>query len=230
MKYGKLIVIVITLSIFACLLEYVYATEDTNSVSNYLCDYAIRLYKEGAIIDAINYFKKALMISPNNVTAQDYLRKILSTPIPQNYKEGLKDTKARIEQLNSQLIQLQEENRSYKEQLNALGGKPAEKDNASYQLIQQLKSQNERLKVDLSKKEQVLEKLKSDFDNRSKVLGDEVKAKESKIKELIDEKDLLSGEIKKIKSQQVTEIEKVMKLIADILPKKKSKKTGDSYF
>ena len=62
--------------LLCCSYKLGHTTEKESAASNYLCEYAIKLYRRGDVQGAIHEFKKALQINPHNQEAQDYLRKI----------------------------------------------------------------------------------------------------------------------------------------------------------
>lgn len=66
------------------------AGQSTDSLSGYLREYAIELYKEGNIDDAVYQLKNALASDPNDETARSYLEKILSEQKTHAKKSDLK--------------------------------------------------------------------------------------------------------------------------------------------
>jgi len=279
MKRIRLLKFFITLLLFVCLAKLIYAAEDTNSASGFLCEYGMSLYKNGDIVGAIDQFQKALLVNPNSSTAWDCLNKIAQEQQSRNAKtnprvkksdidelqkkitklqeenrsyqeqiaalknsflkkEGeamklnqefqfqkgilgeekrelsvtLKDNKSKIEELKNQLVQLQEENRSYQEQLKYLKNRSEERHNELMQLNQQLQFDKERCQTELSKIKGGEGNLRTDYDNRLRIMEDALAAKETEIKKLLRDKDSLAQENTRIQNQQLTEIEELIRL------------------
>ena len=107
------------LLLFVCLDKFIYA-EDTSSASGFLCEYGLSLYKNGDIPGALDQFQKALIINPNSQLAWDCLNKIAQEQQSRNVKTTRRVKKSDINELEKKIAKLQEENRSYQEQIAVL--------------------------------------------------------------------------------------------------------------
>ena len=84
--------------------------EGRNVASDYKVHEGIKAYKNGDIEDAINDFRKALILDPNNKYAKECLKEIgLQDPYIVTYETN-----------SSQIAKLLEENSRYKEKILAL--------------------------------------------------------------------------------------------------------------
>jgi|GEM_PF-6126325 len=111
--------LILTLAVI-CLSGRSSPAQDAGEASSTLCEYGIKLYKEGQIDDAIHELKKALMVNPHNVKAKNFLRKIYSErSIP---FESLMDAakKIKISEYENQIKKLREDARNYQRQLSNL--------------------------------------------------------------------------------------------------------------
>lgn len=170
--------------IFICMAKPIYARERKDSAGMFLCEYALKLYKEGNIDDAVHQLKQALLINPHNSTAKNYLKKILS-------EQQLPDTPIPAPKLAS---------------LNEDGGTPRPD--------RKLRYQEERCAQELSQRDRKLKELMSYYENRLKIMGEEIERKESKIKEVTKEKDSLLEENLKIEGKHLAEIERIIKILS----------------
>jgi len=279
MKRVRLLKLFIALLVFVSLDKVVYAQDDIDSASGFLCEYGISLYKNGDVLGAIDQLEKALMINPNSKTAWDSLNKITQEQQSGNvgtttrvkksdidelgkkiaklqeenrsYQEqlatlknsflkkedevmklnkelqsqkeilraeksglstNLKDNKSKIEKLNNQLLQLQEESHSYQEQLKYLKNTREAKYRELLLLNKKLQFDKERSQVELSKINTGEGNLRADYDNRLKVMEDALTVKEAEIKQLLRDKDSLVQENRRIQNQRLAEIEKLIRL------------------
>jgi hypothetical protein len=222
--------IIIAGLILACCLGIIYAAENTNSASAFLCEYGISLYRQGNTEDAIHQLKKSLMINPNNAIAQKFLDKIVKEQglgvAPQEPKKeaAVKEETVPAAQPNKELINLQEENRSYKEQLNKAADESLNKEKSLKTLSLELASLKEGYQAELSKKEKELQILKSNYESDLRKLNDEMNLKDSEFKEMVNEKDSLLHKkdslvekYRKSKTEQIAGIENLMRQIDQFL-------------
>lgn len=217
MKNIRLIGFIIVALFFVFILTHVYAEENTNSASNYLCEYGIKLYKQGNINDAIQQLKMALMVNPNNLSAKEYLKEILSKQQLQDNQVSFQDTKMKIDQLNNQLSHLQEEKHLYQKQLSTLKDMSLTRDSELAKLIQQLQSQEDLYTKELLRKDKELEDSKSNYENRLTAMYDQVRIKESTIEDLkTDRESFLQENIKIKNQQQLFRIDGLMREIEEI--------------
>lgn len=77
MENAKALRITLVISILLCLSAHICPAQESDLASDYLCEYGIKLHKEGNIEDAIHELKKSLIVNPDNCTARNYLRQII---------------------------------------------------------------------------------------------------------------------------------------------------------
>ena len=128
------------------------AAQDAGDASSALCEYGIKLHKQGQIEDAIHELKKALIINPYNLKAKNYLMKIYSERGLPVEPLAVPARKIKIGEYEDQIKQLREDTRYYQKQLNALNEQIAAKEAELERLDCELNSQRELF----SKKEQDL--------------------------------------------------------------------------
>lgn len=160
----------IALLFFVCLAKFIYAAEDTNSASGFLCEYGLSLYKNGDIPGAMDQFQKALIINPNSQMAWDCLNKIAQEQQSRNVKTTRRVKKSDINELEKKIAKLQEENRSYQEQIAALKNSFLKKEGEVMKLNQEsqfqkgiLGEEKRELSVTLKDNKSKIEELKNNL-------------------------------------------------------------------
>jgi len=220
MKKIKLIPILISVFILICMCNWASAAEDRSPASEYLCEYGIRLYKQGHIDDAIQQLRNALMINPNNSIARNYLNKILSgqekQPLVQEEKIEYKPPKSKpaTPKVN---LPAKKNVVSHQKKLEAVKDVPSTKNTEVLKLSQQFKSKEELYKTKLLEKEKEIENLKLAYDDRMKKMDKEIKTKESKLIELKADQESTLEENRKIENMQLMKIEELLKKIKEVL-------------
>jgi DNA repair exonuclease SbcCD ATPase subunit len=175
--------------------------QDAGDASSTLCEYGIKLYKEGQIADAIHELKKALMVNPHNLKAKNYLMKIyaergllVGPPAPSAKKIKISEYKEQIKKLRG-------EARRYQNQLNALNKQNLAKEAELQRLNRQLDLQKELfssreqdlLLVHKGRREKIsalqdklkrLEKETGDYKREFVALNDQYLAKQTELEKL----------------------------------------------
>lgn len=172
--------------------------QDAGDASSALCEYGIKLHKQGQIADAIHELKKSLMINPHNLKAKNYLMKIYAE---RGLLEGPTPTAKKIGEYENQINKLREEARNYQRQLNILGAQnrakqaELEKLNRQLDLQKELFSQKEQdlLSSHKGRRDKIaalqdelkrLEKETSDYKKEFVTLNDQYLAKQAELEKL----------------------------------------------
>lgn len=190
----KLILLFIAFFVLACLALPASAEESMDSASGFLCEYAMELYKQGNINDAIYQLKNALALNPEDQTARRYLEKILSEPpaLPTKVKKLKQVTQtadSRKKQLNGWLDRAQQDK--------------TQQDRAANELRQSLQYKEGRIKSlnnQLTKVQQEKDSLLNKDNERVKVIKEELdrslQDRGNQLKQLSSQLDSLKAEIK----------------------------------
>ncbi len=83
MRQKSLKILIFLLIASGCLFIRAFAASDSDPASDYLVDYALKLYNTGDVGTAIYELNKALMVNPNNQRAREYLNILKREPAQQ---------------------------------------------------------------------------------------------------------------------------------------------------
>ncbi len=214
--------------------------QDAGDASSALCEYGIKLHKEGQIADAIHELKKALIINPHNLKAKNYLTKIYSERGLSVEPQPASGRKIRINEYEDQIKKLQEEANYYQKQLKALNDRNLAKEAELERLARELEFQKNLsgLKEQAHKNRQEkiaglenqisrLEKETGDYQKQLAALNAQYLAKEAELeklnqnlnsqKELMDrkERELLQAQKEKHLADLASKKKELAKLKAD---------------
>lgn len=210
----KITRLLLTVFIIIIIMNRVCAAENKDYVSSYLCELGEKLYKQGYVVEAVKYFRQALIVNPYNSTAKIYLERIL---VQQGWVQENKPSEIKKEEsdkFRDHVSQLQEEVRSYQKQLEDIKKELQSKDSQIQKITGELKLEKDRASKENKNQ-------KKDYESLLKANEEKLKSNDLKIKELTSEKESLIEENEKIEARQLAEIEKVMGIIGEALPSKR---------
>jgi len=175
--------------------------EEMDSASTFLYEYGTKLYREGNVYDAIHQLKNALMVNPRNTAARDYLNKIFQEQDAQGRQIYFDINKDNIRQLNTKITQLEQEKKTYQEQLNSLKASEQGKDGQLQKMTQDLEAQKgvlqqkgQSLSVSLQEKERTI----SDLNRQIAQLEQEIRLSQGQV-----------GSLQKDSSQKESRLQKL---------------------
>ena len=116
-----------------------------------LCEYAMKLYREGDVAEAIEQLYKALLVNPQNFSAKNYLQQILAEQQTAGTEASLQ-VRRTLESFNTQLSQSEEERRNCQVRLGSAAEATSFQEGQLQDLEQQL-AQQQKL---FSEKEEAL--------------------------------------------------------------------------
>lgn len=160
--------------------------QDTGDASSALCEYGIKLYKEGQIADAIHELKKALIVNPHNLKAKNYLMKIYSEKgLP---FESLADSakKIKIREYENQINKLETDAHYYQKMIDALNKQNATKEAELEKLGRELQAQKEHREKIAGLENQInrLQKETTEYQKQLANLNAQYLAKEKELEKL----------------------------------------------
>jgi tetratricopeptide (TPR) repeat protein len=209
----------------ACISGACLAEENNGAASAYLCEYGMKLYKQGNSDDAIDQLKKALIVNPNNSNAQRFLEKIIREGMPPveekktppEKQRAIRPEKQRAIRPEKPARPPKEHNRSYDQELKRLKEESLSSGDALKKLSRQFDSLREGYEKELSLKEKELAALRLQHEEELSRFNGAVKSKESELEGVIDRKDSLLEQYRKNKGEQLARIERLMRQIEPCL-------------
>jgi chromosome segregation ATPase len=219
----KLIVVFIAFFVLACLVIPASAEENMDSLGGFLCQYAMELYKQGNINDAVYQLKNALALNPEDPAARRYLEKILAEPpappkakkpkqVTHELRQSLQDKEGQVKSLNkdSERVKLikEELDRSLQDRGNQL---------------KQLNNQLDNLKAELAGKDAKLKTLEDNLQTEKK----DIVAKQQEMSLSVQDKqkqlEELSSQMVQLEKEKRSYQEQLNSLKANILDLKQAR-------